>query len=170
VKKFFITLLGAGSAVLLSGCCGSCGVTTEAECAKCLPGPAKVCPGGSVCPPTKECPVTTKEGFIIISTEELEAIVADKSAVILDARSGKYDDGRRVPGALSLNDKSTASEISKVVKTKDQKVVTYCANPKCPASARLAKHLKKLGYTNVVEYPLGIQGWAAAGKKIEQAK
>lgn len=151
--------------VLLSGCSsqGTC-PAQEAECAKCLPEVKQACP------PCAKCPGITKDGFIIVTTENLEKIIHDKSAVILDARSGKYDDGRRIPGAISLNDKSSAEQIAKVVKSKDQKIVTYCANPQCPASARLAKHLKMLGYTNIVEYPLGIQGWAAAGKTIEKGE
>jgi len=27
-----------------------------------------------------------------------------------------------------------------------------------------------LGYTNIKEYPLGIQGWAAEGKTVKKAK
>ena len=87
--------------------------------------------------------------------------------VLLDARSGKWDDKSRIPGAQSLNDKSTREEVEKIIKTKDTLVVTYCSNLKCPASNRLYIHLKKLGYKNVLEYPFGIQGWLEAGNDIE---
>ena len=49
---------------------------------------------------------------------------------------------------------------------KNALIVTYCSNTKCPASARLATRLRKLGYTNVLEYPEGIDGWAEAGKAV----
>lgn len=105
-----------------------------------------------------------------INTDGLKALIsAGTDVVVLDARSGKYDDGRRIPGAAALNDGSSAEEIAQVVSAKDQLIVTYCSNVKCPASSKLAKHLRQLGYENVVEYPQGIQGWSEAGNDVEQA-
>jgi rhodanese-related sulfurtransferase len=87
---------------------------------------------------------------------------------VFDARSGKYDDGRRVPGARSLSSMSKPDQVAKAVGGKGQLVVTYCTNLKCPASRMLAGHLRKLGYTNVIEYPHGIEGWAAAGYPVKK--
>jgi len=89
---------------------------------------------------------------------------------ILDARSGQYDDGRRIPGALSLNAESKPEEIAKVLPNKEALIVTYCSNLKCPASDMLYKHLKSLGYSNLLEYPEGIQGWVEAGNPVKPAK
>ena len=105
-----------------------------------------------------------------ISTFQLKAYVESGEAILLDARSGKYDDGFRIPGAKSLNAKSTAEEIAKVVPAKDALVVTYCSNLQCPASKALFDHLSSLGYTNLKEYPEGIAGWRAAGGKVVQVK
>ncbi len=110
------------------------------------------------------------EGHATIDTQVLEVLLAgSKDVVILDARSGKYDDGRRIPGAAALNAGSTAEEISSVIPTKETLVVTYCSNLKCPASAQLASALRKLGYSNILEYPVGIEGWVEAGNEIERA-
>ncbi len=87
--------------------------------------------------------------------------------VLVDARSGKWDDKSRIPGALSLNDKSTEDEVTGMIKSKDTLVVTYCSSLKCGASNKLYVHLKKLGYENVLEYPFGIKGWLEAGNDIE---
>ena len=104
-----------------------------------------------------------------LTTDALkELITAKKDVVILDARSGKYDDGRRIPGAKSLNASTSKKEAKALIPSKDALVVTYCANLKCPASASLAKRLKELGYTNVQEYPYGIEGWADAGNKVKK--
>jgi len=89
--------------------------------------------------------------------------------VVLDARSGKFDDGRRISGAKTLSATATAAQAAALIKTKDALVVTYCSNLKCPASSYLAKRLKTLGYTNVIEYPHGIDGWAAAGNTVAKA-
>ena len=56
-----------------------------------------------------------------------------------------------------------------MIPTKDTLVVTYCSNLKCPASAQLASALRKQGYSNILEYPVGIEGWVAAGNEVEKA-
>lgn len=100
----------------------------------------------------------------------MKAHVDSGDAILLDARAGKYDDGNRIPGAKSLNSKSTAEEIAKVIPSKSAQIVTYCSNLRCPASKALAEHLKSLGYTHVLEYPEGIAGWRAAGGKVDTVK
>lgn len=111
-----------------------------------------------------------EDAFPEISAKELlELINSKKDVIILDARTGKWDDGRRIPGAKSLSSSATAEEVEKIAgKDKDALIVTYCANLKCPASRNLAHYLRKLKYTDVTEYPEGIEGWAAAGYKVDK--
>lgn len=151
--KRLLTILASGAGLLAcqvqaDGCGAAAGATCKAAAA----------------PAVKEAAVAT------INPSGLAALLKARTpVVVLDARSGKYDDGRRVPGAKSLTDKATADDTAKLIPAKDSLVVTYCANPKCPASARLAKHLHSLGYTNVVEMPEGIEGWVAEGRTVETA-
>jgi len=106
-------------------------------------------------------------GIKIIGTEELAKLLAsDKSVVLLDARTGKWDDGRRIPGAKSLSPEATAEEAAKLIPSKDATVIAYCAGPKCPAGKKLAEKLISLGYTDVRDYHDGIQGWVDAGKEV----
>lgn len=106
-----------------------------------------------------------------LSTAALAALLkANTPAVILDARTAKWDDGRRIPGAKSLPVDAGAEKIKELLPKKDALVVTYCGSSKCPLSKKLAHRLGDLGYTNVVEYPEGIAGWVAAGQKFEQTK
>ena len=105
-----------------------------------------------------------------INTFQMKAHVDSGDAILLDARAGKYDDGYRIPGAKSLNSKSTAEDVAAVIPSKDAAIVTYCSNLQCPASKALAEHLEKLGYTHVHEYPEGIAGWRAAGGPVEKVK
>lgn len=105
-----------------------------------------------------------------ISTAALKTLLDSKVPIALfDARTGKYDDGKRIPGAGSLSPEANAEQVDKVIKDKNMLVVTYCANLKCPASSHLAAHLKELGYKNVLEYKPGIAGWIEAGYQVENA-
>jgi len=106
-----------------------------------------------------------------INTAGVAALVrAKEPVVILDARTGKFDDGKRIPGAKSLNAGSTEAEIAAVLPDKNQLVVTYCVDPQCPASAKLAERLRGLGFKNVLEDHEGIVGWIRAGNAVEEKK
>lgn len=109
-----------------------------------------------------------KEG--VINTEGLGAMMRAKTPMtVLDARSGKYDDGNRLPGAKALAPDATEAQIASMLPDKQALVVTYCANLRCPASQMLGERLRKLGYVNVLEYREGIEGWVAAGNGVEKA-
>ena len=141
------------------------------KCKKCLSSEKGICllPGKkSDCSDKKRelCKKFKRGPYINIAVLE-NLIESNVPMALLDARSGKWDDKSRIPGAQSLNDKSTKEEVEKIIKTKETLVVTYCSNLKCPASNRLYIHLKKLGYKNVLEYPFGIQDWLESGNDIE---
>jgi rhodanese-related sulfurtransferase len=125
--------------------------------------------GKSVCAPGAKLKAAAAEKTeeATLNTEALAALIqSGVNLTILDARSGKYDDGRRIPGAKSLTASADEKTIAATAGDKSGLVVTYCSNLKCPASHALATRLRKLGYTNVVEYPYGIDGWAEAGKTV----
>jgi len=87
--------------------------------------------------------------------------------VILDARSGKWDDGRRIPGARSLALNAPEDAVSKALPDKEGLVVTYCGGMTCPLSLELAERLERLGYHNVLAYQQGLAGWSEAGHPVE---
>ena len=163
--------------------CSYCELKAEGaeKCQKCLPGQkCQECLSNE----KAKCPLPGKKSDCIksgkkehcrkfkngpyINTAVLENMIESKiPMVLLDARSGKWDDKSRIPGALSLNDKSSKDEVAGIIKSKDALVVTYCSSLQCGASNKLYIHLKKLGYKNVLEYPFGIKGWLEVGNDIE---
>lgn len=134
------------------------------------PAPEKEGCAGGVCmvKPAAPAPHAETHAYGEIDTRALAALIQARTPmVLLDARAGKYDDGRRIPGAKALAPGATAEQAAQVIPTKETLVVAYCTNLKCPASRLLAEQLAKLGYTNLLKYPEGIEGWAAAGMKVE---
>jgi rhodanese-related sulfurtransferase len=97
---------------------------------------------------------------------------ANAPVAILDARGcDNADDCKKtghIPGAKELTDMSTAEQVASVLPNKDQLIVSYCGSAACPASEKLASHLKDLGYTNVVIYKEGVAGWTTAGGELAQ--
>jgi rhodanese-related sulfurtransferase len=114
-----------------------------------------------------------------ISTEELQKILAEKSATVFDARPFNEYAVSHIPGAVNVAAKpgvpislyvSDVAEIGRVVQdNKVAPIVLYCNGPLCGKSKRLAEELLAAGYTNVRRYQLGIPVWRALGGITEIA-
>jgi len=133
------------------------------KCQKCLSNEKGRCPlpvknSGCSDMDKRELCRKFKHGHYINTTVLENLIESNIPMVLLDARSGKWDDKSRIPSAQSLNDKSTKEEFKRIIATKETL---------CPASNKLYIQLKKLGYKNVLEYPFGIQEWLESGNDIE---
>ena len=93
------------------------------------------------------------------------AAMADKSAVLLDARTASKFDLRHIRGAVSLPFTDfTAETLAKIIPAKDTKILIYCNNnfvgspislaSKAPsASLNISTYtsLRAYGYTNIFE-------------------
>lgn len=135
-------LMGGGKAG--QSVCATCGCAGD-QC-RCAPG---------------------QKQMAVINTVALKTLIeSGVPLTLLDARTAKYDDGRRIPGAQGLSADAKDEDILAKLKSKDTLIVTYCANLQCPASRALADKLRALGYKHVLEYPLGIEGWASAGNAV----
>lgn len=98
-----------------------------------------------------------------VTTEQLKAMVASKTVQIYDARSKEAFDKSHVDGAVSLPvDKFDAS---KLPSDKASAIAFYCGGPACTLAPAAAKKALEAGYTNVLVYHEGIEGWNKSVKK-----
>jgi rhodanese-related sulfurtransferase len=112
-----------------------------------------------------------------VSTEQLRGILADNSAVVLDARPFLEYAISHIPGAMNVAAKpgvpmsayvSDVAEVGRLLEGKKQTpLVVYCNGPYCGKAKRLAEELLAAGYTNVRRYQLGIPVWRALGGVTE---
>ncbi len=112
-----------------------------------------------------------------VSTEQLRGILADKNAVVLDARPFREFAISHIPGAVNVAAKpgvpmssyvSDVAEIGRILEgKKETPLVLYCNGPFCGKSKRLADELLAVGYSNVRRYQLGIPVWRALGGLTE---
>jgi rhodanese-related sulfurtransferase len=106
-----------------------------------------------------------------VSTDELRRILADRSALVLDARPHLEYAMSHVPGALNVAPKpgvaisvyvSDVREIERLVGgDRTKPLVLYCNGPFCGKSKRLSEELIAAGFTSVRRYQLGIPVWRA---------
>lgn len=101
-----------------------------------------------------------------VSTEQLRRVIADGSAVLIDARPRVEFDAGHIPSARVL-DGPSGNKIAAVERltngNKTAALVVYCNGPYCQASRRLARQLVAAGFTNVRRYQLGMPVWRALG-------
>jgi rhodanese-related sulfurtransferase len=112
-----------------------------------------------------------------VSTEQLTGILADKSAVVLDARPRLEYAISHIPGALNVAAKpgvpmsvyvSDIVEVGRLLEGKKlTPLVLYCNGPYCGKSKRLSEELLAAGYLNIRRYQLGIPVWRALGGVTE---
>jgi thiosulfate/3-mercaptopyruvate sulfurtransferase len=100
-----------------------------------------------------------------ITTDELVKMKAEnKDLVVIDSRGGDWFDGTLIEGAVQLATSDTNAEsLAKIAPDKAKPIVFYCTNEQCPASAKAAHKAAEIGYTNILKYPAGIEGWKKAG-------
>ncbi len=168
-KKLTLVAIIATSSLMYAGpaCCGS-GATKAASSSdskKTAVASASTAASAETCSiaDLSACFSSGKK----LSTDQLKALVDAKADIVLvDARTAEWDDGRRIAKAHNLTPKSAEADVAGTLADKDAYIVTYCGGPKCPLSHNMAARLKGLGYTNVLVYPEGIDGWTMAGFEV----
>jgi rhodanese-related sulfurtransferase len=109
-----------------------------------------------------------------VSTEELRHILADGSAIVLDARKHSEYVAGHIPGAknVALPPNAPPSEYVAAVERlvggdRSRALVLYCNGPFCQASRQLGERLVAAAFTNVRRYQLGMPVWRALGGPTE---
>jgi rhodanese-related sulfurtransferase len=113
----------------------------------------------------------SESGAHEVSTKELEQILQNGSAIVLDTRPHLEWSVSHIPTAINVAPKpgvpmalytSDVAEVGRVVDgDKSQPLVLYCNGPYCGKSKRVAGELLEAGYTNVRRYQLGAPVWRA---------
>lgn len=72
---------------------------------------------------------------------------------------------KHIPNAKNVPVTATdfVDRVESRVPSRDEPVVVYRASEDCDASERAAEKLEKAGFTNVIDYSAGVQGWKDAG-------
>lgn len=115
-----------------------------------------------------------------VSTTELQILLKNRTAVVLDARPPREYAISHIPGALNVAPKegvanhlyvSDVAEVGRLVGgAKGKPLVLYCNGPFCGKVKRLGVELLEAGYTTVRRYQLGAPGWRALTRTAMQTE
>jgi rhodanese-related sulfurtransferase len=102
----------------------------------------------------------------IITTEDLAKRVEAGDLAIFDVRGDLPFSREHLPGAKSAPLGSLTYRVGTVM-NRDSQLVVYSQSRDCPLSAEAMQQLEGLGFTDVVRYVEGLDGWKEAGFEAE---
>ena len=108
---------------------------------------------------TEDNKVSVKEANIqYVSMNDIEKIMNEnENYIILDVRTiEEYNDGH-IPGAICIPNETIDENVVSKLPDKEQLILIYCRSGN--RSKQAAQKLKKIGYTNLIEFG-GIIDWA----------
>jgi len=103
----------------------------------------------------------------LITRDELRGAIDAGAVTVVDALGGSYFEKQHLPRAIPLVEADVADHAAALLPDTGAAIVTYCSNPACPNSGRVADLLTAAGYANVRKYREGIQDWVEAGLPVE---
>jgi rhodanese-related sulfurtransferase len=106
----------------------------------------------------------------LITRDQLRVEIEAGAVTVVDALGGEYYAKQHLPGAIALVEADVADRAGKLLPDKAATIITYCSNPACPNSQRVADRLTALGYSNVRKYSEGIEDWVGAGLPTESGR
>ena len=119
---------------------------------------------GSICLAAEK----TKDGFNIVTSAQLKALVADKvdGLVVVDARTAQEYQEAHILNAVSIPLSALEKDNALLNFPKNSKLVFYCNGIKCGKSGKAALIAKSIGYTDISIYAEGMPVWEEKGYAI----
>ena len=115
---------------------------------------------------------TEFKGVPTLSLEEVHDFWKGGQTLFLDARDADDFAELHIPKAVNL----PLDRLSEIKDTgilglpRDRRIVVYCAKKQCSSALKLAKHLQSLGFTRVMAFLEGFQGWDEAGYEVDSSR
>ena len=115
---------------------------------------------------------TVKKGLAVLSPAEAQAAWTAKDRLFVDARTPEEFAMEHVPGAVNIPAEALLTGLDAAVSAvpgleKNRPLAVYCSDLVCPKSKEVAEGLKDMGFTALAVMPEGLEGWKAAGGKVE---
>jgi rhodanese-related sulfurtransferase len=101
-----------------------------------------------------------------VTTEQLQTILAKKSAIVLDARPKDQYAIAHIPGSINLEEKGIIRFLQ-AYPDRETNIVLYSNGPSCDWAKRRAAELVNQGYSKVSRYQLGLAVWRALGNTAQ---
>jgi len=108
-------------------------------------------------------------GVPTVSLKEAHDLWQEGQTLFLDARPQEEYVELHIPRALNLPpEKMLDLQGTGILGLpRDRRIVVYCSKKACDSALKTAKHLQTLGFTRVMAFLEGFQGWDEAGYEVD---
>ncbi len=101
--------------------------------------------------------------FRVITLAQMQRVVGEGRGMVLDARSPTEYEAGHIGGAHNMYAVEPESFVERIADIpRDTLLVIYCSNRHCPYGRDLAEFLGAFGFTNMLLYDDGWDGWDGA--------
>jgi rhodanese-related sulfurtransferase len=123
--------------------------------------------------------LSPKESLKSLSIEKfsdfsrLEELAREPGTVLLDARAARLFSLGHLPGARNIPPEALEKPTGELPEalyglSRDNLLITYCADPLCPLAENLALFLKNQGFSNILIFTQGFDGYLDSGRPTEE--
>jgi rhodanese-related sulfurtransferase len=108
-----------------------------------------------------------REPFRVITLAQMKKIVDGNIGVIADARTPDEFAAGHIRRSVNLYAMEPENYVDRIADLpRDTLVAVYCSNPHCNFARTVAELLETFGFTNVLLYDDGYDGWTDAGLPV----
>ena len=92
-----------------------------------------------------------------------------KDLLVLNVLSQNEYEKEHIPGSENIPNEAPdfTTRVERLAGSKTRPMVVHCASTKCPASTEAVNKLTAAGFTNVTEFPGGMDEWKTMGGKVQ---
>jgi len=133
---------------------------------------ADTLPAAGATPPTGTPKAADTDGagqepFRVITLAQMEKIVKEKVGIVADARTPDEYAAGHIGGAVNLYAMEPENYVDRIADLpRDTLITVYCSNTHCHFARSVAELLGTFGFTNVLLYDDGYDGWTGAGLPV----
>jgi rhodanese-related sulfurtransferase len=105
-----------------------------------------------------------------IEAQELKRILASENETsVINVLDAEHYHDRHIPASINipLSSYDFVRKVEERLHSKSARVVVYCSSTECDASEKAAKQLEEAGFTAVLDFKAGVDGWSSAGYELQ---
>lgn len=113
-------------------------------------------------------PAKKKESYRIISLDQMRRLLSDGHNILFDARDAEAYRKGHIRGARNVSGLEAEDHFEEFVTIpRDTLILIYCNNPDCHLGRMLADFMGAIGFTNLLLYDEGWDGWEKAKMPVD---
>jgi rhodanese-related sulfurtransferase len=112
------------------------------------------------------------KGVKTVKLQEAYDLWKEGQTLFVDARPGEEFADLHIKGAVSapLDNLERLKDTGILGFPRDRRILVYCSDNRCDLALKMARHLKTLGFTQVMAFLGGFSAWDEAGYEVDTSR